>query len=285
MADETNVKQKLPYFMQGNEKDLVYHLTKGKYANLDRAAYVYIQDTGQLAYVDIHKNIHKIVGNNKSQVVNVTTLPPPSDAQSDVLYICGNVVYIYDADSGGYYPTYQNVSDRVDNLEATVNELIALGDVLSNNVANIQDELDKIPIRELVGTLDNPIIISDLSDGIYGVKGQYSISPQISTVYLSGATILFLVLHNGNQTDIRKITNKEIYDYSIVGDEVTTDFVVMQSYLENCGYATVDYVDSKLLALSGSLQDLSDSLVDTIDDRIDKKILSCSDEDIRGLFK
>lgn len=62
---EENNKLKLPYFAKGNLADLEYALSEdGFYKDLDRIMYCYIEDTGEFAFVDSDKEIHRIVGNN-----------------------------------------------------------------------------------------------------------------------------------------------------------------------------------------------------------------------------
>lgn len=60
-------KLKLPYFAKGTLDDLTYALSdKGYYKDLDRIMYCYIEDTGEFAFIDSDKEIHRIVGNNLS---------------------------------------------------------------------------------------------------------------------------------------------------------------------------------------------------------------------------
>lgn len=62
---EENNKLKLPYFAKGTLEDLQFALGEdGYYKDLDRIMYCYIEDTGEFAFVDSDKEIHRIVGNN-----------------------------------------------------------------------------------------------------------------------------------------------------------------------------------------------------------------------------
>lgn len=89
------------------------------------------------------------------------------------------------------------------------------------------------PIVNIRGTTESPIIISELSEGIYHVSGQYTISPLDQNINLAMRDILFITDGKGN---IQKISGKSIVNYSVTNGEVKEDI-----------FATQSYVDSKLI--------------------------------------
>lgn len=95
------------------------------------------------------------------------------------------------------------------------------------------DTLGNRPIVNIKGTTESPIIISELSEGIYHVSGQYTISPLDQNINLAMRDILFVTDGNGN---IQKISGKSIVNYSVTNGAVKEDI-----------FATQGYVDSKLI--------------------------------------
>lgn len=108
-ADVSKKMTVLPYFMRGSYSSLEYALTEGAYKDLDRDAYVFIEDTGMFAYVEKNKTIHLI---KTSNIVASDELPDTGNTET--LYLVKGVVYTFDGDK--FVPTYQNVSDEVETL-------------------------------------------------------------------------------------------------------------------------------------------------------------------------
>ena len=159
------------------------------------------------------------------------------------------------------------------------------------------DTLGNRPIINLVGTLDEPIMVSELDDGIYRIKGQYKISDLEKTIYLSASDILMTVSKNNQNIEIKKITSDDITDYIITNSDISKNTYVTERYLKDNNYTTTSYVDTKIEALEVSINEDMKSYVQTviekffteeldkrIDDRIDEKIVPMSDSQIRNLF-
>ena len=159
------------------------------------------------------------------------------------------------------------------------------------------DTLGNRPIVNLVGTLDKPVTVSELDDGIYRIKGQYKISDLEETIYLSASDILMTVSKNNQNIEIKKITSDDITDYIITNSDISKNTYVTEQYLKENNYTTISYVDTKIEALETSIKEDMKSYVQTvieeffteeldkrIDDRIDEKIVPMSDSQIRNLF-
>ena len=87
------------------------------------------------------------------------------------------------------------------------------------------------PITNLIGTLDEPILIETLYNGIYSVKGQYKISNQFETIYLSATNNLFIVERTTDVTYIKKITSSEIIDYTITSEGIQISQIATTAYI------------------------------------------------------
>ena len=135
------------------------------------------------------------------------------------------------------------------------------------------------PIINLIGDLDNPIIIDKLDVGIYNVKGQYKISNLIETIYLSASSVLIMVEKDGNDIYIKHITADKIADFFISDNSVTSHEYITDQYLKDNNYATTDYVDNKIAALE---QSINEDIEKYIADIVDKQFSSMLDEKIQA---
>lgn len=154
------------------------------------------------------------------------------------------------------------------------------------------------PIENLVGTLDSPIMISNLDTGMYKVKGQYKISATDITTYLSTDGDLFIIEVSANEKFIKRFTKDTIQDYAISDSGVEKKVYVTDKYLIDNGYSTTTYVDGKLTAFKESIrQDIQnyieqvieqkvDEIIDLrLDVKLDERIKGSTDEEVKDFFK
>lgn len=159
------------------------------------------------------------------------------------------------------------------------------------------DTLGNRPIVNLIGTLDKPIMVSELDNGIYRIKGQYKISDLEETIYLSASDILMTVSKNNQNIEIKKITSDDITDYIITNSDISKNTYITEQYLKDNNYVTTAYVDIKIEALELSIKEdmrgyvqeaitevFGEELDKKIEDKIDEKIVPMSDSQIRNLF-
>lgn len=144
------------------------------------------------------------------------------------------------------------------------------------------------PIINMVGTLDEPIMISKLDDGFYKIKGQYKISDLEETTYLSASDIIFIVNQDSDIIKIKEITSSEIIDYIITSSNITKKVYITEQYLKDNNYVTNSYIDSKIEALKFSIEEDMQSYVKEIVDQIfteelDKKIDAHIDDNIEAI--
>lgn len=135
------------------------------------------------------------------------------------------------------------------------------------------------PIKNLIGTLDIPIMISSLDVGMYKVKGQYKISATDITTYLSTDGDLFIIEESATEKLIKRFTKDTIQDYVISDSGAEKKTYITDKYLTDNGYSTTAYVDSKLVAFEETIkQDIRTYVEQTVEDVINEKVDEIIDE-------
>ena len=155
------------------------------------------------------------------------------------------------------------------------------------------------PIVNLEGTLGNTIIVDELDNGIYNIKGQYKIDSSDITLNISANEILFMVEKSDDSIKIKQITHDNITDYLVLDGVITSDTYITSEYLSQCDYATKEYVDIKIAALQESINnDVQKYIADIVDEQLgivlDEKIENsmsdflldhiAKEEDLNGLI-
>jgi len=160
------------------------------------------------------------------------------------------------------------------------------------------DALLNVPIKNLVGTLDNKLVVCKLSSGTYKIKGQYQIIEDSDAFYLSSDGDL-LIVNDSDGISIKRITSDSIENFKIVdGSIIEQSNYVTDVFLNEKGYVTNEYVDSKMLALEDSIKLDMESYIDNmfnetldgiidekVDKKIDEKIKETTSEEVKDLFK
>lgn len=159
------------------------------------------------------------------------------------------------------------------------------------------DKLGNRPIINLIGTLDEPIMVSDLDTGIYKIKGQYKVSNLEETTYLSASDTLFIVNNQKDTISIKKVTIDDIVDYVITNETLMVNKYITEDFLKEKKYVDSDYVDTKTETVKLLLEDelkkyivetidsvMGESLDKKIDERINTFIQPTEDEQITDLF-
>lgn len=84
-------------------------------------SYVYIRDEKKLAFIDQDLSINKIVGDNEELVIKVDSLPKPTDAKENVLYILNGIVYTFNGTD--FTPQYKDVTSDIEQLKTDLQNL------------------------------------------------------------------------------------------------------------------------------------------------------------------
>ena len=135
---------KIPAFARASTLEVLetaLNTETGALYELDRICYVYIDDGEKFVYIDPSKQIHLINGNNKVVVQKVDTLPSVSEADSEVLYINDNIVYLYDEQSNTYKPTFYEVAIQIDNLTTQLNTIESRVGNIETSISDIEDRI------------------------------------------------------------------------------------------------------------------------------------------------
>ena len=138
------------------------------------------------------------------------------------------------------------------------------------------DSLGNKPVINKIGTLNSPITVDQLEDGIYKIRGQYKLTESAITIYLSSNDNFFLVKTENDITYIKKISAMDITDYTVNSDgSISASTIPTTKILKN--YAPKSYVDDKIAALDLLTKDdvttyVADIINNTIDEKIETKV-------------
>ena len=160
------------------------------------------------------------------------------------------------------------------------------------------DEITHPPIINMYGELGNPIVLSELADGVYRINGQYKISETLTTIFSSASNNLFVVEKKDEEVVIKKISSSEIVDYHVDLDGmVSVVRYATTKYLQDNNYTTTDYVDAKIAALNfitqeevnqyvaGIVHDTIDAILDErVDAAIERHMEIATEADIHEIF-
>ena len=182
-----------------------------------------------------------------------------------------------------------NIKALIESGEIKYPAYLWYSDKFTYNFLNKNGKIETVDFPKLTGTLDDMIILCDLSEGIYYVQGQYKITPNDTTIYSAGSYIIIMVGNNGNK--IRRITADDFEDYTIEsGEIISTSSLVTSDYLVEQGYVTDVWVDEKLVALEESMKRdlkayISDILPVLVAREVDLQVQPIEDEDIEEIFE
>lgn len=123
------------------------------------------------------------------------------------------------------------------------------------------DFLEVFGIPERVGTAENPIILSELEPALYRIRGTYKISPNHPTTFITTIDHLSFVDEDDN---IKVITEHNITDYIVEGDDVTfVNTYATEQYLDE-HYATKIYVDDKIAVVEAEISEIISEFHDKV---------------------
>jgi len=127
-------------------------------------------------------------------------------------------------------------------------------------------------IPEIVGEdPENPVILSNVDEGLYRVSGYYKISPTDEETSYTDSAYLVFVATDDEKTQVEVITDHSITNYTVEDGEITGTHE----------FATQDYVEGYV---AESILSLLEMLPDIIDERIELAADPISDDFIRSLF-
>lgn len=245
-------KSKLGYFS-------TYEILLNKIAanKVDAYDFCYVQETNTFYILD--KDLNPI--EFKSRLDSYETVEDALlDLNSRTDTYEGKIINIYKVDK--YVPYIANVNP-ITGLYYVL-EISTISDIYDYDV------LENKPITNIVANQEDNLILSELEDGYYNVKGTFKISPTDETIHINTSNILYVIKHEDGVTYVRSLDakNNDVYEVDGAGD-ITVDEV-----------PTVDQVNQ---IVADFVQDYMDNnLDDAIDDHIAE--IMATESDINDLF-
>ena len=186
-------------------------------------SYVLCKTTYEWVYIDKNLEMHDIKGYAQASMFVVDVLPE-EDFVENAFYLCDGIGYL--SINGKLVPVFKDISDSVESY----------------------NDLADIPVINKVGSMGAEIILSDLDDGIYSVKGNYKIGGNMNTVYIASANTIVLIESDENYKYITKLgANKiNVYTFDIATSEVAKVDYATESWVSEQGYVNQDYVSQAI---------------------------------------
>lgn len=248
----------------------------------------YIEDTQSLAWVTQDNQIKYIQGNN--QITNVkfvgsnlmfysgTTLLFSYDmslTEEDLAHIVTEVKKSIGLDK---YVKTSDMTTLLDNIIGNLEDKSTVVDYINSLSYN---KLSDKPIINMIGSLNAPVYITSLEDGIYKIKGQYIIGGSNTTVNLSPEDAFFLVSHDPDIQNKMTITK-------IQGDSITLYFLESDGTYRTDKYITEEWIKAQNFMSAESVKEyvsqaIQESVADVIDQTLDSKLDSALDAKLGGI--
>ena len=257
----------------------------------------YIEDTQSLAWVTQDNQIKYIQGNN--QITNVKFVG------SNLMFYSGTtLLFSYDMSL-----TEEDQSHIIEEVKKSIglDQYVKTSDMttlLDNIIGNLEDKstvvdyinslsyntLSDKPIINMIGSLNAPVYITSLEDGIYKIKGQFIIGGSNTTVNSSPEDTFFLVSHDPdiqNKMTITKIQGGSITLYFLESDGtfrtdryITEEWVKAQNFMS--ANSAKEYITQ---AIQETISDVIDQTLDEkLDSALDKKLGGISTEELNNIF-
>lgn len=214
-------------------------------------AYVFVRDnaesqTGRLAFVDQNNVLKFIRGENKSQVVNVPALPQVSEGDVDVLYIIGDIVYLFNGTE--YKPLGKDHTAELEALTERVVELEEKVEVLEGiehptvDISGLEEKVEELQAK-----------VTDVEDQVNVLDEKSKHSYRKVEYEITDTPLGTLVNYDEKEIRVMCPTNA-VFTKQAVGAEgdANSYYVTLKTYVPNddvVGYIEHlgDLVDSEIL--------------------------------------
>ena len=142
------------------------------------------------------------------------------------------------------------------------------------------DRLKDAPITNLYGSLTKTVVVSELSDGVYQIAGQFKIGGEHQTIQMASDDSLFVVArdHGKNTVYLTQLLGNTMKLYTLDPDgKCTTDRYITDSYISDKDFITSSEVKDYVKTL------VTDAIVETIDAVLDVRLDLALDRRISGI--
>lgn len=257
----------------------------------------YIEDTQSLAWVTQDNQIKYIQGNN--QITNVKFVG------SNLMFYSGTtLLFSYDMSL-----TEEDQSHIIEEVKKSIglDQYVKTSDMttlLDNIIGNLEDKstvidyinslsyntLSDKPIINMIGSLNAPVYITSLEDGIYKIKGQFIIGGSNTTVNSSPEDTFFLVSHDPdiqNKMTITKIQGGSITLYFLESDGTfRTDRYITEEWVKEQNFMSANSAKEYITqAIQETVSDVIDQTLDgKLDSALNKKLSGISTEELNNIF-
>lgn len=202
ITDDFKLRSRLGYL---NHDEIQDRIDNGL---LDQYDVVLVKDQDTAAFVAPDMSIHNITARISAYVSESTAIRALN--ADPTTYMCMPVA-IYHEGSYKLFLTSGETGDW---------EVIP---AWGNAISGVRyDELIGAPITNVIGELGNTVILDQLTDGIYAVKGLYKVTESSAELFNTSSFELILVKDNGNS--VTRINGNDIINYDTTGSgEPTVD--------------------------------------------------------------
>ena len=159
----------------------------------------------------------------------------------------GQLVSILDTSSGTYRAYIVNHNGA--RYYVTPISVYSAGDI-------DYDQIGHRPIEQLYGNVADPVVLSELNNGLYKVNGSYKVCDGLITIFQSNGDHVIMIEHNDvgtedENTTIKVITNTSITNYIVdnTSNVTETEYYATQEWVKSQGYMTESDFDAKIQAL------------------------------------
>lgn len=223
-------KSKLGYF---STYDIL--LSKVSAGKVDAYDFCYVKDTNTFYIIDKDLNPVEFKSRLDSYDTEADAL---IDLNSRTDTYEGKIVNIYKVDK--YVPYIAN-KDAVSG-DYYVLEISTISDIYDYNI------LDNKPIENIVADVSDNLVLSDLSDGYYNVKGTFKIAPNDATTHINTSNILYVVRHEDGFAYVRSLDAKtnDVYKVDGAGDMTADEVPTVEEVNQMVADILQDFVDNDL---------------------------------------
>ena len=115
-----------------------------------------------------------------------------------------------------------------------------------------ENDLQNIPIQNIVANAEDNLILSELTDGYYNILGTFKISPNDPTSHIVTSPVMYVIKHRGSDVYVRPLDSieNELYIVDTDGEISQTIIPTMDEVKEEIqdyiikNLATTDDIDS-----------------------------------------
>lgn len=167
--------------------------------------------------------------------------------------------------------SYAKMDDVITLVNGKIGDLGNAENVIDYVNGRKYADLEDKPILHLYGSLSNAIVLSELSDGVYCITGQYMIGGDRETIHSGNKDMLFVIERSNTDVYITKVSGSKITRFIIDKDyHCVTDQYITEQWLSTQDFLTKEEVEAYV---AGYLQaEVPDIVGEALGQQFDQKI-------------